>query len=118
MLRGCLVDCGSHFGEILRWFYICLRFDENSKNRTALGREHQNGGFAGSEMLQFSKKNASEICPNTEAKNFPKIEAIWMPNGAKMEAKWHPKINVFFDGFPKASGNIDLFAGKPRVSRE
>ena len=44
------------------------------------------------------------------------MEPIWMPNGAKMEAKGHPKINVFFDGFPKASGNIDLFAGLPRVS--
>ena len=38
------------------------------------------------------------------------MEPIWMPNGAKMEAKGHPKINVFFDGFPKASGNIDVFA--------
>ena len=61
-------------------------------------------------MLQFSKKNASEICPKTEAKNDPKMEPIWMPNGAKMEAKGHPKINVFFDGFPEASGNIDGIA--------
>ena len=45
------------------------------------------------------------------------MEPIWMPNGAKMEAKGQPKINVFFDGFPKASGNIELFAGEPRVGR-
>ena len=58
-------------------------------------------------MLQFSKKNASEICPKTEAKNDPKMEPIWMPNGAKMEAKGHPKINVFLGRFSDASGNID-----------
>ena len=67
-------------------------------------------------MLQISKKNASEICPKSEAKNDPKMEPIWMPNGAKMEAKGDQKINVFFDGFPKASGNIELFASEPRVS--
>ena len=44
------------------------------------------------------------------------MEPIWMPNGAKMEAKGHPIINVFFDGFPKGSGNIDLFATGPRLS--
>ena len=33
-----------------------------------------------------------------------------MPNGAKMEAKGHPKGDVFFDVFSDASGNIDLFA--------
>ena len=33
-----------------------------------------------------------------------------------MEAKRHPKGNVFFDGFSDASGNIDLFAGEPQVS--
>ena len=69
-------------------------------------------------MPQISNKNASEICPQTVAKNDPKMEPIWMPNGAKMEAKRHPKINVFFDGFPKASGNIDLFATGPRRIRD
>ena len=69
-------------------------------------------------MPQISKTNASEICSKTVAKNDPKMEPIWMPNGAKMEAKGHPKINVFFDGFPKASGNIDGTASEPRVSRE
>ena len=68
-------------------------------------------------MLQFFKKTASEICPKTEAKNDPKMESTWMPNGAKMEVKGHPIINVFFDGFPKASGNIDGTASKPRRVR-
>ena len=64
------------------------------------------------------KKNASQICQKTEAKNDPKMEPIWMPNGAKMEPKRHPKSNVFFDGFPEASGNIDLFATGLRRIRD
>ena len=67
-------------------------------------------------MPQISKTNASEICSKTVAKNDPKMDRIWMPNGAKMDAKRHQQINVFFDGFPRASGNIELFAGLPQVS--
>ena len=63
------------------------------------------------------KKHASEICPKTVAKNDPKIEPIWMHNGAKMEPKRHQQINVFLARFADASGNVDLFAGGPRVSR-
>ena len=62
-------------------------------------------------MLQISKKDASEICPKTVAKNDLNMEPIWMPNGAKMEATRHPEINVFFDGFPHAFGNIGGTAG-------
>ena len=66
-------------------------------------------------MMPKSKNNASKICPKTEAKNDPKMEPIWMQNGAKMEAKRHPKGDVFFDVFSDASGNIDLFATDTRV---
>ena len=69
-------------------------------------------------MLQFSKKNASEICLKTVAKNDPNIEPILMQNGAKMGPKRHQKINVFLGRFADASGNIDLFAAGPRLSRE
>ena len=32
------------------------------------------------------------------------------PNGATIELKRHPTINVFLDGFPDAPGNIGGFA--------
>ena len=67
-------------------------------------------------MLQFSKNNASEIRPKTVVKNDPKIETIWMHNGAKMVPKRHQQINVFLARFADASGNIDLFASGPQVS--
>ena len=34
------------------------------------------------------------------------MESNLRPDGANMEPKRHPKINVFFDGFSDASGNI------------
>ena len=46
------------------------------------------------------------------------MEPIWMPNGAKMEAKWHPKSDVFCDGFPDAFGNIGGASTEPRRSRD
>ena len=55
-------------------------------------------------------KNCSEKCPHNGA-NF---DAKWTQHGGK-KASTH---QCFFDGFPNASGNIELFAGKPRVSRE
>ena len=63
----------------------------------------------------YFKKNASGICPKTVAKNDPKMEPIWMPNGAKMEPKRHPKSDVFFDVFPDASGNTGGTASEPRL---
>ena len=63
--------------------------------------------FGGSEMAPKSKKMASKTCSKTDAKNDAKIDRIWRPNGAKMEPKRHPEINVFLARFLGASGNID-----------
>ena len=71
-------------------------------------------------MAPKSKKNAMKMCRQTGAENDHKTEPNRMPNEDKMEPTRHPKINVFFDGFPKASGNIGGSAGGsaagPRVS--
>ena len=56
------------------------------------------------------------MCPKTEAKIDPKMEPKLMPDGAKMEPKRHPRINVFFGVFSDASGNIDGTATDARVS--
>ena len=58
-------------------------------------------------MAPKSKQMASKTCLKTDAKNDAKIYRIWRPNGAKMEPKRHPKINVFLARFLEASGNID-----------
>ena len=67
-------------------------------------------------MAPKSKTHELKRCRKAEAENDPKMEPIWMPNGTKMEAKRHPKGNVFFDGFSDASGNIGGTATDARVS--
>ena len=62
--------------------------------------------FGGSEMAPQSKKMASKTCSKTDAKTVAKIDRTCRPNGAKMETKRHPKINVFLARFLEASGNI------------
>ena len=56
--------------------------------------------------------------PKTKAGNHPKMDLKWRPNGAQMDPKRHPKINVFLARFLDPSGNIDGTASEPRVSRE
>ena len=103
---------------------VCVRFGfvcdlmKTRKIARRLGESTKIEDLRDRKYCTFPKKTASEICPKTEANNDPKMEPIWMPNGAKMEAKGHPKINVFFDGFPKAYGNIGGTASEPRVSRD
>ena len=92
--------------DLMKTRKIARRLGESTKIEDLLDRK----------CRKFQKKNASKIFQKTVAKNDPKIEPIWMPNGAKMEAKRHLKIDVFFDVFLKASGNIELFAGGPQAS--
>ena len=80
-------------------FWHFLRHCENSKNRTACRREHEIEGWVGQKCQQNHKKNASKMDPKTKAKNRPKIDLKWKPNGAKMEPKRYQKINVFWLGF-------------------
>ena len=54
--------------------------------------------------------------PKTKAGNHPKMNLKWRPNGAQMDPKRHPKINVFLARFSDPSGNIDGFAGKLQAS--
>ena len=109
-------------GAILERF--CVRFGfvcdlmKTRKIARRVGESTKIEDLRDRKCCNVPKKNASEICPNTEAKNDPKMEPIWMPNGANMEAKRHKKGDVFLDVFSDASGNIDLFAGEPRVSLE
>ena len=67
-------------------------------------------------MAPKSKQNGSKACLNTEVKNDAIMVPSQKPNGAKMDAKRHPKCDVFFDGFSDASGNIDGTAVDARVS--
>ena len=69
-------------------------------------------------MAPKSEQNELNMCPNTEATNDPKLEPNRRQNGAKMDPKRHPKINVFLDGFLEASGNIGGTASRPRVGRD
>ena len=69
-------------------------------------------------MAPTSKKMASKTCSKTDAKNDANIDRIWRPNGAKMESKRHPKINVFLARFLEASGNIDGASAERRRSVE
>ena len=58
--------------------------------------------------------------PKTKAGNHPKMDLKWRPNGAQMDPKRHPKINVFLARFSDPLGNIDGTAsgaaGGARVS--
>ena len=74
--------------------------------------------FGGSEMAPKSKKMASKTCSKTDAKNDAQINRMLRQNGAKMEAKRHPQINVFLAGFLEASGNIDGASAERRDSCE
>ena len=74
--------------------------------------------FGGSEMAPKSKKMASKTCSKTDAKNVAKNNRILRQNGAKIEPKRHPKINVFLARFLEASGNIDGASAERRRSRE
>ena len=100
---------------------FCVRFGfvcdlmKTRKIARRLGESTKIEDLRERKCYNFQNKNASEICPTTVAKNDPKMEPIWMPNGAKMEPKRHPKSNVFFDGFPEASGNIGGTATAPRA---
>ena len=57
-------------------------------------------------------------------KQIPKLKREIIPqltkDGGQMEPKWSQKgiqkVMFLFDGIREASGNIDLFAGGPRVS--
>ena len=62
--------------------------------------------FGGSDIAQKSKKMASKTCSKTDAKNDATIYRILRSNGAEIEPKRHPKINVFLARFLEASGNI------------
>ena len=64
---------GANFDKISSILGYLSRHGENSKNRTACRREHQNARLGGSEMEQISRKNASRIGPKIEAENHPKI---------------------------------------------
>ena len=69
-------------------------------------------------MAPKSKKMASKTCSKTDAKNVAKIDRIVRENGANMEPKRHPKINVFLARFLEASGNIDGASRERRRSVE
>ena len=49
--------------------------------------------------------------PKTKAGNHPKMDLKWRPNGAQMDPKRHPKINVFLARFSDPLGNIGGVAG-------
>ena len=93
MILGAILErCCVRFGfvcDLTKTRKIARRVGESAKIEDLRDRK----------CCKFQKKNASEICPKTVAKHDPNIEPIWMPNGAKMEAKRHPKFIVFFDGF-------------------
>ena len=95
MILGAILErCGVRFGfacDLMKTRKIARRLGESTKIEDLRDRK----------CRKFPKKNASDICPKTVAKNDPKMEPIWMPNGAKMEAKGHPKINVFLMFFQK-----------------
>ena len=59
---------------------------------------------------------ASKTCSKTDAKNDAKIDRIGRLNGAKMQPKRHPKINVFLARFLEASGSIDGASAERRGS--
>ena len=107
-------------GAILERF--CVRFGfvcnlmKTRKIARRLGESTKIEDLRDRKCRKFQKKTHRKYAKKTVAKNDPKMEPIWMPNGAKMEPKRHQQINIFFDGFPKASGDIDLFATGPRVS--
>ena len=67
-------------------------------------------------MTPTSKKMVSKTCSKTDAKNVAKIDRILRQNGANMEPKRHPKINVFLARFLEASGNIDGASAERRGS--
>ena len=69
-------------------------------------------------MATKSKKMASKTCSKTDSKNDAKIYRILRQNGAKMEPKRHPEINVFLVRFLEASGNIGVASGQRRRSVE
>ncbi len=54
--------------------------------------------------------------PKTKAGNHPKMDLKWRPNGAQMDPKRHPKINVFLARFSDPLGNIGGVATDARVS--
>ena len=57
------------------------------------------------------RRNAPKIGLRTEAENHSKIEQKWKLNGANMEPKRHPIIDVFLARFWNASGHIGGTAG-------
>ena len=69
-------------------------------------------------MAPKSKKMASKTCSKTDAKNVANIDQVLRQNGANMEPKRHPKINVFLARFLEASGNIDGASAERRGSVE
>ena len=88
-----MVDFGSHFGEILRSCWICLRFDENSKNRTAPRREHQNQGSGGSNgILESIQKRIKK-----QSKNHEIFDGFLVGFGRHFGPKIHRKINKKID---------------------
>ena len=109
-------------GATLERFYVHVGFVcdlmKTRKIARRLGESTKIEDLRERKCCNFPKKTHRKYAQKLKRQMIPK----WSQVGCQMEPKWrqkgHPIINVFFDGFPKASGNIDLFATGPRRIRD
>ena len=103
------------------WIYVGVLFDtfsdhvENSKNRTALKREHQHGRLGVSNGTNIDLKSRRKWVVQNEATNHPQIYKKNKPNGANIEPTLHRQVDYFRLFVLDASGNIgEMESGRTR----
>ena len=102
------------FEVVLIFLVAWPKLEKSHGARTRASKMNARGVGHGTKI----KKKASKTCSKTDAKNDATNCRIWRQNQAKMEPKWHPKINVFLARFLEASGNIDGASAERRGSVE